>query len=165
MGTELQRWKTGHRVFHAYLVTMVTLLGEGARELPDAAEDRIARVLVDLARLYVASTASMKYASSFTAAAYEQIVRPSMMPPFTRPGFSGVLNVDHRRMLDGLDTLAEALAQRFGPAADGWPVAVAEAWRELQGARRESHRHHGLICRRFVNNGPSLLRAHRLERQ
>jgi hypothetical protein len=153
---ELQRWKTGHRIFHIYLVTMVTVADRAIRDLPTSTEQEVSRLLCDLTNLYLAGKASMRYASSFSASVYEQVVRPSMMPPSTHRGFSGLLNLDHQRMLASVENLSRALEHRFGETESRWPQSISAAWRRLVSARREAYRHHSLICMRFVD-GPSLL--------
>ncbi|HEY2141629.1 MAG TPA: hypothetical protein VGG98_06180 [Solirubrobacteraceae bacterium] len=158
---QLGRWKTGHRILHGYLIVMVTILDEMVNYVSYETERRVSSALLELTTLNIASTASMRYATSFSIEAYEQVIRPSMMPPATRAGFSGALNTDHRRMLEGMDALSSELDKRFGHSQTIWPPDVLAAWEALLRARREVHRNHGLVCRQFVD-GPSLLRLHRV---
>jgi hypothetical protein len=101
----------------------------------------------------------MKYESDFERAAYQTTIRPSMEPPTLKPGFSGSLNVDHRRMTHALALLPSILRARFGETTCGWPTTVAEGWSALVAAERETRHHHGFVCRRLVTGG-SLLRLH-----
>jgi hypothetical protein len=158
--TAMYRWTLGHRVFHLYLVAMVTLLAElDAPEAPDDA--RTASILADLAALFEATSASMKYASDFDRELYDNTIRPSMEPPVLKPGFSGSLNVDHKRMMTALVGIPETLAQRFGEETAAWPTPVLTAWRSLVDAEQQTRFKHGHVCRRLVGGGPSLLRTHR----
>lgn len=155
----LRRWSVGHQTFHLYLVAMITLLEE-LRECPSLSDDRIATLLVDLAALFEATAASMKYAGSFDAATYDRAIRPSMAPPVIKPGFSGSLSTEHKRMMAALVSVPDTLEERFGNETIPWPSAVADAWCTLVDAEREARTHHAHVCRRLVPRGPSLLRMH-----
>jgi hypothetical protein len=152
----LNRWKTGHHVFHLYLVTMVTLLNELIDDIEDLEETRVVSLLLDLTALLEAATAGMKYASAFDPSAYAEAVRPTMMPPGIPEGFSGALNLDHKRMLKALQLLPRALRRRFGEAESLWPDAIAACWKQLNRAHREARMHHGLVCTRLVPDRLSL---------
>ena len=100
----IRRWKGGHHAFHVLLVAMNTRLDQASELLDAGAYDAAAPLLDELAGLYRAATALMRYASDFRAADYETLVRPSMMPP-PSPGFSGLANQDHAVMLDRMARL------------------------------------------------------------
>jgi hypothetical protein len=154
------RWKRGHHVFHIQLTAINTLAEEGLRALETGDDSVLLRCLERLTVLYDAATASMRYAADFPRDVYENVVRPGMMPPFVNQGFSGSLNADHSTMQKSLTHLGRELYGRFGTDRGKWPVAVAEAWGAVQGARLNNRRHHGLICRRFVDDGMSLLQQY-----
>lgn len=157
--TALDRWQLGHHAFHIQLVAMITLLDElCGRPIPG--DERTVTLLIDLAALFGAATASMKYASSFDSSAYEGSIRPTMTPPAFKPGFSGLLNVEHERMKAALAPVPRMLDERFGPDSTSWEPPIRDAWDDLVVAHRELYRHHGLVCRRLVSAGPSLLRIH-----
>jgi hypothetical protein len=138
---------------------MITLLAElNDSDLPSDA--RTAVLLGDLAALFEATAASMKYASNFDSELYDTTIRPSMAPPVIKPGFSGSLNIDHKRMMTSLVSVPDMLKQRFGEETSTWPTAVLAAWRSLVNAEQQARYHHGLVCRRLVTGGPSLLRMH-----
>jgi len=155
----LSRWTVGHQTFHLYLVAMITLLEE-LTECPSLSDEHIATRLSDLAVLFEATAASMRYASSFDAATYDQAIRPSMAPPVTKPGFSGSLSTEHKRMMAALVSVPDTLEERFGNETSPWPSAVADAWCTLVEAEREARSNHAHVCRRLVPRGPSLLRMH-----
>jgi hypothetical protein len=157
----LDRWKLGHQVLHLYLVAMVTLMNELQAEMDVLASEQIAATLMDVAELFSATSAGMRYASDFDARAYGDVVRPSMAPPAMPPGFSGVLNTDHARMIESLPVTFGALARRFGEQQSAWPDFVTNGWTALVDAQLEARRSHMFVCRRFVPDEPSLLRASR----
>lgn len=157
----VRRWKLGHHVFHVFLATMNSRLDEALRQLEAQRWDEARVVLLDLARLYHAATATMRYAADFPKAEYERLIRPSMMPPFASEGFSGVHNVEHILMLDGVATLRRGY-KKLGDAA---PEPVREAWQRLIDAQRRNRRNHMHVCRHFVDGGESLLKQHFSEQQ
>ncbi|MEO3780392.1 hypothetical protein ABGB16_26975 [Micromonospora sp. B11E3] len=150
------RWKLGHQVFHLLLVALNTRLDETIGRLDAGRWDTTEADLRELARLYDASTATMRYAADFPRAEYQRLVRPSMMPPFAGEGFSGQYNTDHARMLDGLRTLRRRYEARRGDA----PEPVRAAWRRLLDTQRVNRRNHMHVCRRFVDDGDSLLQRY-----
>jgi hypothetical protein len=157
----LLRWRRGHQAFHLYLVAMNTLLDDlvASVERGDwAVETRLRR----LADLYDAATASMKYAADFPSELYAGVVRPSMMPPAVRPGFSGTLNREHR----GMTTRLRRLRTLLGPRGAGRraPAPVLEAWSLVRAAHARNLTTHGLVCSRFVPDGTSLLQHFYRER-
>ncbi|SFJ86742.1 hypothetical protein [Thermoflavimicrobium dichotomicum] len=146
------RWKQGHHVFHVILVTMNTCLEESLRALNQQDWSRLIQLLERLATLYDAATATMKYSSNFSRKYYEEVIRPSMMPPFLKPGFSGKLNREHNVMLDLFQTLRAELKKK-----EELPLGVEEAWRKLVQSQKRNRKHHGLVCQQFVDDGVSLL--------
>lgn len=150
------RWKLGHHVFHLLLTTMNTRLREAARQLSTQDWSAAAATLAELARLYDSATATMRYAADFPRVEYESLIRPSMMPPFARQGFSGVFNAEHAAMLAGLRALRELYRPRQAEA----PEPVRAAWRRLLDAQRVNRRNHMFVCRRFVDDGVSLLQEY-----
>jgi hypothetical protein len=157
----IARWKRGHHVFHVYLTAMNSLLDESVALLADHEWSRLEARLQQLTTLYDASTAGMRYAADFAREDYASVVRPSMEPPFMSPGFSGVMNREHREMLAGMRRLRAAVRDRPAPM----PGAVADAWAELQEAQRRNRANHELVCRRFVADGVSLLRQFHQKRR
>jgi hypothetical protein len=147
------RWKLGHHAFHVLLVAMNTRLDEAIAAL-EAGDWRTAvRAMDDLSRLYDGATATMRYAADFGREEYEGVVRPSMMPPFASPGFSGVFNRDHELMLAGVLRLRAFMKERRSRLPD----QVTVAWERLWGAQRANRHNHMFVCRSFVDEGRSLL--------
>jgi hypothetical protein len=149
----IRRWKGGHHAFHVLLVAMNTRLDQAAALLDRGEHEAAAPLLDELCALYRAATALMRYASDFRAAEYETLVRPSMMPPFASPGFSGLANQDHAIMLDRMARLRTAVAREEEASA-----RVTAAGARLTTAQKDNRASHMLVCRRFVPDGQSLLR-------
>lgn len=114
-------------------------------------------LLERLTILFDASTATMKYSADFPRSLYEDYIRPSMMPPFLSPGFSGQLNTDHKVMLDNFQRFRSMLIKELGEKQN-WPSDLAEAWSSFTKSHVHNRKHHGLVCQKFVDEGASLLR-------
>lgn len=150
------RWILGHQTFHLQLVAMLSVIDRCREGLEKGDRPLLTRSLGDLRRLFDASTANMVYTASFSPHLYVEAVRPSMMPPYLSPGFSGQLSHEHHLLLAELRRLRVALEGRWG-GDEPWPVDVAEAWRQIGEAIRRNRNNHGLVCQRFIPNGSSLL--------
>ncbi|MFH8347927.1 hypothetical protein [Streptomyces sp. NPDC018045] len=156
--TAVRRWKLGHHVFHLHLTVMNTHLVALHTAVDEEDWPTCRRLLDVLTRLYRASTASMRYASDFPRAAYSDLLRPAMEPPWVSPGFSGKFNTDHERMLRLLKDVRSPLkkAVRTGSA----PAEVQEAAQRLWQEQSRNRANHKLICEKFVPGGKSLLQEY-----
>lgn len=154
----ITRWKRGHQSFHIQLTVINTLIAESLEALEASEYPRLVRCLRLLRVLYDAATASMKYAADFPRESYHEFVRPSMMPPLLSPGFSGVLNIEHNRMVEGLKQLSRDLSGKLGKQKSEWRPEVAEAWKALGEAQARNQHNHSLVCHKFVETGTSLLK-------
>jgi hypothetical protein len=156
-GVALLRWKLGHHLFHLQLAAMNTLLGSARESVESASWYQLAETFDCLSVLYDGATATMRYAADFPPELYQRLIRPSMAPPFTSPGFSGTLNLEHQLMLDQLRELRRQFTA-IG-LSDTPPRAARNAAARLWGAQARNRSHHKLICQRFVPDGRSMLRA------
>ncbi|MEV6595620.1 hypothetical protein AB0M36_02025 [Actinoplanes sp. NPDC051346] len=154
----MRRWLLGHHLFHLYLVTMNSGMRRAQATLRAARWDELETEIADLAVLYDAATAAMKYAASFRPESYAGVIRPSMSPPMLSPGFSGQLNSDHQVTL----RLVRSLKADFRQARGNFdlPETLLSAWRSLMSALSRNRREHVLICAKFVPEGTSLLNQH-----
>lgn len=152
------RWKLGHHVFHTYLAAMNTLFEESIAALRVNEWAIVSHSLQELTTLCDAATSSMKYASDYPPELYETLVRPSMMPPFVSPAFSGDLNRDHEVMMEYIKELRRGI-KAVGKAEDlTMPREMREAWSELREATSRNRKHHMFVCEKFVEGGVSLVR-------
>ena len=107
-----------------------------------------------LAAHYDSATAAMRYTSDFRPIEYETLLRPSMMPPFSSPGFSGVFNREHAAMMAGVRQIRAYMKDH----EEGVPELVESAWERLREAQQTNVDSHMLVCRKFVEDGVSLLK-------
>jgi hypothetical protein len=152
----VKRWKLGHHTFHVLLVAMNTKLEAVHELLEEERWDAASAAMLDLARLYDAATAAMRYTSDFRRVDYETLLRPSMMPPFASPGFSGVFNREHALMLAGVRRIRVYVKER----QERLPAQVLAAWARLRDAQQANVDNHMLVCHRFVEDGVSLLKEY-----
>ena len=150
------RWKVGHQLFHLQLAAMNTLLSDARAAFDSRHWPELVGCVDQLRVLYDAATATMRYASSFSPAMYEGVIRPSMAPPYLSPGFSGTLNLEHEQMLERFRLLRRKFKQT--QRAGAMPPAVAEAGSRLWQAQSRNRKNHVLVCEKFVPEGKSLLK-------
>lgn len=153
----ITRWKRGHHAFHIQLTVINTLVEKSLAAIQAGDYSMLVQTLHHLRILYDAATASMKYAAEFPREMYEDFLRPSMMPPFLSPGFSGTLNTEHNVMVNLLKHLAQDLDAALGKK-ERWPPEITQAWAALVQAQHRNRNNHSLICHKFVDDGVSLLK-------
>lgn len=154
----IYRWKQGHQIFHIVLVHMNTLINEAAETIIQDNPKKLVSILERLSILYDAATASMKYTVSFPVGKYNEVIRPSMMPPFLKPGFSGLQNSEHKTMIEGFTNLKANLITNFGDLTI-WPEDIKLAWGKVLEAQKRNRKSHGHVCQEFVPDGVSLLKS------
>ncbi|MGJ9423273.1 hypothetical protein [Aeromicrobium sp. CF3.5] len=141
-----------------HLVTMTSMLDEARAALQEPRWDVVCDRVHHLCVLYDAATSTMQYASDFGQDMYEQLIRPSMAPPFVSPGFSGVFNLEHEQMASSLRDFRHRFKQLQRSAQV--PAEARDAAKQLWRAESRNRRSHVLICERFVPEGKSLLSAY-----
>ena len=148
----LMRWRIGHHAFfiviQALMVTHLHLSSALRQRDHEAAELALERST----RLWEGTAAAFRYAADFSPQAYEDIVRPSMSPPFLKDGFSGFFSSDHVGMIRILKGLRPAL-QQLPPALS----AAHERYLRALDIAYEAHAH---VCESFVGAGSSLRGGH-----
>jgi hypothetical protein len=153
----VRRWKRGHHAFHVVIVAMNTRLRETGAGVAAGDWDVVAAAMRDLAGLYDAATAIMRYTGGFQRTEYETLIRPSMMPPLVSPGFSGVFNREHAHLLRTFGELRTVMRRALARDDHPVPPPAEAAWAALRAAQRANLAAHMLVCRRFVDDGMSLL--------
>ena len=146
----LRRWIRGHQVF---LVIIQGLIREYLclfRALGDGHPDGVREGFDRMAALLKGSAAALRFTADFSAVDYNEVVRPSMMPPVAPAGMSGVLSSDHAQLIKLISTLKGKLA-----ALD--PDCVS-AYCGFRDALSDTYDAHLFVCERFTGREkPSLL--------
>ena len=147
----MTRWIIGHQIFAALTQGLIMALQgfETAIVIGDSTSVRAALGLA--ANLLAASAMAFRFACDFPSEAYRDVVRPSMMPPHIREGFSGLLSDDHRALVKVLTRLRPLMAA----AEIQFPAAHARLTRALQRVYDD----HVLICARFGGAAAPSLRG------
>ncbi len=158
-GSELnvsQRWIRGHQIFAALTQGLIFSFQEMGRALR-AGRSREVKRWADLTiSLLRGSEATFEFTGDFDAEEYANTVRPSMMPPFSQVGLSGLMSIDHRflvQLMRDMRPALKALHEQEQARHDGIS-------RELEAV----YDSHILVCERFVGKKPSILTAARTER-
>lgn len=142
------RWKLGHHTFFILIQALIIVHARLAaalelRRLPQAQE------AFSLAtRLWRGTAAAFRYTGDFTAEDYEQIVRPSMRPPFLKDGFSGFFSADHAYLLRAIKSLQPILQEL--------PPELEQEHQSYLRALDAAYEAHAFVCERFVGEGKSL---------
>ncbi|MFX4291785.1 hypothetical protein [Streptomyces bohaiensis] len=143
-----EHWRVGHQLFFVLIQGVVTGLRcfAGAAAGDTAGAARALRLASEMCRH---SAVAMTFAGGLSPADYEREVRPSMLPPAVRPGFSGFQTRDHALLVRTLRAVRPAL----GALGFDHPAVV-----ELDGALQQVYAAHRWVCSRFDGARiPSLL--------
>lgn len=154
------RWEKGHQIFHIELVTMNSLLDAALEALVRGEDPYLHKILHQLTMLFDAATATFIYTSDFSPENYNNHVRPSMMPPVVKPGFSGILNTEHKIMKTKIRQLRQNLEKEAGLEIADCSPETTNAWNLFLQAQKRNQQLHGLVCQKFVPQGVSLLKQY-----
>jgi len=135
------RWVVGHQIFVALTQGIILALQEfeAAAATPDEQPMRDALALA--ADLLMASATAFRFTADFAPTVYHDIVRPSMMGPEVGEGFSGLLSVDHRRLV--------AVLVRVRPLLGQAAVRFVAEHERLTLALNHVYGDHKFVCARF----------------
>jgi hypothetical protein len=139
----MYRWKLGHRVFIALLQSLVFMLYdfETAHKQPEIDVPQAQRALSMATTLMWGSAASLRFTGDFEADDYNNVVYPSMTPPYVPPGFSGMQTLDHLYTVRVLSQL-RPLFMTIDPA-------LAEQHQQFISAFTHTYDSHKFVCARF----------------
>jgi hypothetical protein len=91
-----------------------------------------------------ASARALEYAADFSPAAYAREVRPSMTPPGTPQGLSGLMSADHHRMIGCFHEIRPLVAHLEGE--------LGEFFAEFVRSAEDTYAAHVHVCDRFNGN-------------
>jgi hypothetical protein len=138
----LRRWIRGHRIFMVLIQGLVIAVDELTDAVARAETDRAAEALDLAVSLMRASEAALRFAGDFTPEEYQDLVRPTLMPPAAPSGLSGLNWRDHEHLVKRLAASRELLA-----GVDPSLVPLRARFREAYAAAYDAHR---FVCARFV---------------
>ncbi len=152
----MNRWVHGHLVFALLsqgLILSFRAMGQALRAGKTEKIQKWADLSISLLK---ASGAAFVFTGDFPAGEYENVIRPSMTPPISPIGLSGLMSADHRQMAQTIRDMRPALkslAEHEPERHDRLAEAVADVYDR-----------HIFVCERFVGPRPSILTAGRTER-
>ncbi|WP_159039625.1 hypothetical protein [Streptomyces sp. TP-A0356] len=135
-----EHWRVGHQLFFVLIQAVIAGVRCFVGELDAGDEGTAARSLGLASEMCRHSALAMKFAGGLSPVDYEYEVRPSMLPPAVRPGFSGFQTRDHALLVKTLRAARPAL----GALGFDHPAVV-----ELEGALQRVYAAHRLVCARF----------------
>ena len=89
-----------------------------------------------------ASSAALRLTGDFAADIYDQVIRPTMAPPFMPDSFSGLFSSDHRVLVSRL--------RHLRPVLDSGDGKLAQARSEMAASFAAVYDSHIAVCSRFV---------------
>lgn len=152
----LDRWVRGHQIFVVLTQGLVFAFRAMAAALKANETDDVSRWADLAASLLDGSQATFQFTGEFSTEEYNDLVRPSMMPPHTPFCLSGMMSVDHRYFVTTVRDMKPALKALHTQDSDRH-VRIAAALRSVY----DSHIH---TCERFVGNQPSIMTEGKTEK-
>ncbi|MEH1014690.1 hypothetical protein V6U90_16460 [Micromonospora sp. CPCC 206060] len=155
-GDWLDRWFLVH---HFYFLLNVHTADELRRacELVEAGDDAAAtRALTSAATLIRGFTAAMIHSGALPARYYQEVIRPTMAPPFVRINLTGVMQLEHRRYRAAVDELLRVLPEPYADMYVSRPQLAAARDEVLEADLLDLERHVTLAAV-LVGNDRSLV--------
>jgi hypothetical protein len=145
----MRRWVLGHQIFAALTQGIIFALQDFEAAFRQLEHQRATDALKLAADLLMASATAFRFTADFPPSVYGDVVRPSMMAEHVGEGFSGLLSVDHRQLVE--------LLVRTRPLMAGAATRFASEHKRLTLALNHVYDDHKFVCARFVGaKKPSL---------
>jgi hypothetical protein len=150
----MRRWLLGHHVFAALTQGIIFALQELETAMHDAVDSCAREAFTLAADLMVASAVAFRFTADFKASDYRDVVRPTMMGQDVGKGFSGLLSLDHRRLV--------VILGRIRPLMGQAERRFADEHQRLHLALNHVYDDHTFVCAQFGGaEKPSLRCPHR----
>jgi hypothetical protein len=147
-----QIWKGFHWSFFIDIQGLMICLGRFEESMLAGSLSSAKIELETAADLMLASGAAMELAGSFNQQAYEQHVRPSMMPPYVKSdSFSGLMSWEHASLIQ--------LWKRLQPIFATLPVALSPQHERFIEAYSRLASSHKAVCQKFGGDSVGSLRC------
>ncbi|CAM4035136.1 hypothetical protein NONI108955_05405 [Nocardia ninae] len=146
----LDYWVRGHQLFAVLTQAATVSMRHACARARLGDSTAAAAGLETTAAVFRCSAAALRLTAGFAADEYRERVRPLMEPPRVTAGFSGILSVDHRALVDALRKWQAYSETR---ELSGGAALLRDALAEVYAA-------HVGVCERFVGEqAPSLRTA------
>lgn len=146
----LRRWVLGHHVFYVLIQSLIVAIDCFNSEIESDNLEEAETALALATVLMWSSESALRFAGDFSVTGYNDVVRPSMMPPHAPPGLSGQFSRDHVylvKFMTGLKQIFAHLHPSLRPQHEQFMQALQTAY--------ESHK---FVCDRFVSSEQGSLR-------
>ncbi|WP_148219824.1 hypothetical protein [Azospirillum sp. B510] len=153
----MDRWIFGHHVFVVLIQGLIVALHHFESVLTASGtsdvdgEGALDAALRHLTELLTGSAIALRFTGAFSVGAYNDTVRPSMMPPAAPKGMSGLLSSDHAFLVHRLT----ALKPRFATLT----LAHQPAYRQFRDAFASTYDAHRFVCQQFTGDEKASLRT------
>ena len=144
----LARWVGGHQVFMVFTQALIWAQGALARAGDGPG---LEAALDEITALYDASALTFRFTGDLAPDAYNDVIRPSMLPPYTEVALSGLMSSDHNALV--------AMMRNMAGIYETAQSASPEAYGRMQAALGRVYDVHGLVCGRFVGAERSLMNS------
>lgn len=146
----LKRWKVGHKIFFVHIQGLIIELRRFKAAIQSgnfaAADQNLRRA----GHLMFASAPLMAFTGDFSPAEYAEEVRPTMCPPNTIEGFSGLLSRDHRELV--------RLFSELRPIFMTLPSCLNAARQYFLSGGAALYEAHKFVCEKFGGGSQTSLR-------
>lgn len=136
-----RRWRSGHQVFFPLIQGVLVGLRCFAAALLDGDREGAGEAAVFTTDVMRASARALEFAADFPPADYPRSVRPSMTPPGTPQGLSGLMSADHHLMIGCFHEIRTVVADLEGE--------LRELYDEFVRTVETTYAAHVHVCDRF----------------
>ena len=150
------RWLLGVHLFNLATLYCRDALERTRLAVEQADEAAATQALGEASAFLRGTTAAMWYSGNFSAATYQQQIRPAIVRPGTCEGLSGSEMIDYKQMKAEKDRLGAALVASQGRDPDAWPRAIAAAVEEFRAVYIEDMEHHMRLASARIGGDTSL---------
>ncbi|MDJ0695419.1 hypothetical protein [Mastigocoleus sp. MO_188.B34] len=138
----LNRWVIGHHIFYVLIQSLVVALNCFHTEITSENVQE-AEVAITLATFLMwGAESALRFTGDFSASQFQDIVRPSMMPPNAPPGLSGQFSRDHLYLVKLLSELR--------PTFENLNSNLMMKYRQFVQAFEATYEAHKFVCKKFV---------------
>ncbi|MEV7230528.1 hypothetical protein AB0M79_26430 [Polymorphospora sp. NPDC051019] len=112
-GDWMDRWFLVHHYYFVLNVYAAALIHRAVEHTRAGADGPAAAALADAAVLIRGFTAAMIHSGAMPAKYYQDVVRPTMSPPYVPINLTGVMQIEHRRYRAAVEELITAVPEPY----------------------------------------------------
>jgi hypothetical protein len=124
-GDWMDRWFLAHHFYFLLNLMAAERLDLAAEQVREGRPEAACVPLTQAAVLVRGFTAAMVHSCAFPARYYQDVVRPTMAPPYVKTNLTGVMQLEHRRYRSALGRLLDEVALPYDELAESAPDLAA----------------------------------------